>query len=44
MYKKQVYRSDSKQVYKSRLWHKFDTRILKTKKKHTIRLLDFQNM
>ena len=32
MHKKQVYGSDSKQVYKSSLWHKFDTRILKTKR------------
>ena len=32
MHKKQVYRSDSKQVYKSSLWHKFDTHILKTKR------------
>ena len=32
MHKKQVYGSDSKQVYKSSLWHKFDTHILKTKR------------
>ena len=32
MHKKQVYGSDIKQVYKSSLWHKFDTRILKTKR------------
>ena len=32
MHKKQIYGSDSKQVYKSSLWHKFDTRILKTKR------------
>ena len=32
MHKKQVCGSNIKQVYKSSLWHKFDTRILKTKR------------